>query len=420
MANRCTIALMGNGELLDAIDALEPSPFEHAIIEKFVCLDRLMASLVADLDSFDRDGMWAVCGATSLRNWLTTSCSRTDRDARSFVRYTRLLRSLPHTAAAFADGTLSKGHVDVIAGTLTDKTVSEFAQIEAGMIGPLSALSVTEATGVMKLWAAHAKAATGTDDGEPDDDVETDHLHVSELMGGAFKLDGALTGTNAIVVNEAIALCMPEPVEGEPVRPLSQRRADALVEMARRVLQTTNSTTRRSSDALLLIPFDTFVNGGVATYADGTTVSPDRVRRLLCDAVITPLLQGDAGQPLWMGRSVRTATDAQRRALVARDRHCAFPGCYRPVSWTEAHHIQYWDRDQGPTDIDNMCLLCTTHHDLLHQPGWHAKLTPEQTLHVTTPAGRVLRAPPPTHVHRIAEAGRRRQTPPMHRHVRNE
>jgi hypothetical protein len=412
---------MANGALTEAIDALEHTPYEHAIIEKFECLDRLFASLVADLDTFDRDGMWAVCGATSLRNWLTNSCRRSGPEAKTFVRYSRLLRSLPHTAAAFADGTLSKGHLDVIAAHVTAKTLSEFAETEAGMVGPLAELSIAEATGVMKLWAAHAKAATGNDDGEPDDDVETDHLHLSELMDGAYKLDGAFNGPNATVLNEAIDLCMPEPVEGEPVRPLSQRRADALVEMARRVIQTTNSTARRTSDALLLIPFDTYVNGGVATYANGTTVSPDRVRRLLCDAVITPLLQGDAGQPLWMGRSVRTATDAQRRALVARDRHCAFPGCNRPVSWTEAHHINYWDRDHGPTDIDNMCLLCSAHHDLLHQPGWHAKLTPEQTLQVTAPDGRVLRALPPAHLHHIAtsHARQRRQPGAAHR-VRNE
>jgi hypothetical protein len=409
---------MANGGLTAAIDALEHTPYEHAIIEKFVCLDRLVASLTADLDTFDRDGMWAVCGATSLRNWMTSSCSRTDRDARSFVRITRLLRSLPHTAALFTDGTLSKGHVDVIAANVTARTLPEFVENETGMVDALANLSIVDATAVMKLWAANAKIATGTDDDEPDD-VERNHLHVSELLNNTFKLDGALTGEPAIIFNDALNLCMPEPVEGQ-ISTLSERRADALVEMARRVLQTTNSTARRSSDAIVLIPFDTFANGGVASYADGTTVTPDRVRQLLCDAVITPLLQGDAGQPLWMGRSVRTATDAQRRALVARDRHCAFPGCHRPVSWTQVHHIEFWTRDHGPTDIDNLCLVCTTHHDLLHKPGWHAKLTPEQTLHVTTPNGRVLRAPPPAHVYRIAETGSRQQRQPTPRHTRNE
>ena len=192
---------------------------------------------------------------------------------------------------------------------------------------------------------------------------------------------------------------MPEPVEGEPVRTFAQRQADALVEMARRALQVTASTVRRSTDVTLLVTVDSSMSIVFAAYADGTIVPANRLQRLLCDAVITPLAQGSEGQPLWMGRSVRTATNAQRRALVARDRGCAFPGCHRPVSWTDVHHVQEWDRDHGPTDIDNMCLLCSTHHTLIHKPGWHTKLAPDQTLQVTTPSGRVLRAPPRTHIH---------------------
>ena len=65
---------MGNTALLDAIDSLETGPHEHAIIEKFVCIDWLVASLVADLDRFDHDSIWAACGATSVRAWLSSDC----------------------------------------------------------------------------------------------------------------------------------------------------------------------------------------------------------------------------------------------------------------------------------------------------------------------------------------------------------
>jgi hypothetical protein len=390
---------MGMGALLEAIDSLEPSPYEHAIIDKFVCLDRLLASVLADLDRFDRDGMWAVCGATSLRNWLTTTCRRTGRDASSLAHTMRLLRALPHTADAFAEGRLSKGHVEVITANVNDRTVNEFIQAEAGLVPHLGGLSINDATTVMKLWAERANDAVG-DERKPRPENEADHVHLSDTLDNTSKLDGVLTGTNAATVKAALAHCMPEPIEGEPIRTFAQRQADALVEMAHRVLQVTDTTTRRSADVMVLIPFDTFVNGGVASYADGTVVSSNRVQQLLCDAIITPLIQGDAGQPLWMGQNVRTATNAQRRALVARDRHCAFPNCHRPASWCQAHHVDEWEHDDGPTDIDNLCLLCTKHHTLLHQPGWHAKLTPEQTLQVTTPTGRVLRAPPRADLHR--------------------
>jgi hypothetical protein len=390
---------MGNEGLLDAIHALESSPYEHAIIEKFECLDKLLASIIGDLDRFDRDGMWAVCGATSLHNWLSTACRRSKGDAAHLVRTTRLLRAVPHVADSLAEGTIAKGHIDVIAANVTDRNLSEFVAAGPDLVARLGDLSVADATTVMKLWAERAKEALGERDRKPLPE-ETDHLHVSSMLDNTFKLDGLLTGDNAATVNAALARCLPEPTEGEPVRTFAQRQANALVEMARRVLQVTDTTVRRSTDVLLLVPFDTYVNGGVATYADGTIVSPDRVRQLLCDAVITPLLQGEAGQPLWMGQSVRTATAAQRRALVARDRHCAFPGCRRSATWTDAHHVDEWERDDGPTDIDNLCLLCSTHHTLLHKPGWHTKLTPDQTLEVTTPDGRVLRGPPREHLHR--------------------
>jgi Domain of unknown function (DUF222) len=397
---------METGLLNDAIDALEHSPFEHAIMAKFVCLDRLLASIVADLDTFDRDGMPVVCGSPSLKSWLKTACHRTGGEAGALARTVGLLRSLPVTGEAFADGSLSKGHVEVIAANVSDRTIGLFAEVEPEMVARLADLSIADSTTVMKIWASHANQVADADGNSPAD-RETDQLYVSPMLNGRDKLDGQLEGENAKIFRAGLAACMADPVEGEPVKSFPQRQAEALVEMARRVLQTTTTTVRRSTDFTLLLNVDPEMSVVFAAYADGTIVPVDRLQRLLCDGVITPIVQGDKGQPLWMGRSVRTATDAQRRALVARDRGCAFPGCYRPAAWTEAHHVNEWEHD-GLTDIDNMCLLCTTHHKLIHKPGWHAKLTPDQTLEVTTPTGRVLRASPRTHIHQ----------PPTTRHSR--
>jgi hypothetical protein len=85
-------------------------------------------------------------------------------------------------------------------------------------------------------------------------------------------------------------------------------------------------------------------------------------------------------------------------ALVIRDRHCRFPGCDRPPDWTEAHHVR-WITHGGATALDNLVLVCTRHHHLLHTPGWHAKLLPDATLEVTDPDGR-------THTSSTPDAGR--------------
>jgi hypothetical protein len=95
-------------------------------------------------------------------------------------------------------------------------------------------------------------------------------------------------------------------------------------------------------------------------------------------------------------RSARSASDAQWRALIARDRCCAYPGCHTKAQWCQAHHVKEYDRDTGPTDIDNMALLCSRHHHLVHSVGWSARMLENQPLEVCDPHGRRINAPPPT------------------------
>jgi hypothetical protein len=93
------------------------------------------------------------------------------------------------------------------------------------------------------------------------------------------------------------------------------------------------------------------------------------VRRIACDAALSPLLLGSAGEPLSVGRSRRVVSGALRRALVARDGGCRFPGCDRPPAWTDAHHLEHW-ADGGETALSNTVLLCRRHHRRVHEEGW--------------------------------------------------
>ncbi len=110
---------------------------------------------------------------------------------------------------------------------------------------------------------------------------------------------------------------------------------------------------------------------------------PASIRRLLCDATITPvvtrggcptggladLLRPYAKDVLYVGRRHRVVTPRQRRALEVRDRHCAFPGCRVATRRTQAHHVVPWEIG-GVTDLDNLVLLCTAHHHAVHEGGW--------------------------------------------------
>lgn len=99
-------------------------------------------------------------------------------------------------------------------------------------------------------------------------------------------------------------------------------------------------------------------------------ISIESVERHACSSGTVAITLDTHGQPIDVGREQRLFTHRQRIALAARDGGCMAPGCDRPPSWTEAHHIQHWKRDEGRTDIDNGILLCRHHHLLFHDHGW--------------------------------------------------
>ena len=111
----------------------------------------------------------------------------------------------------------------------------------------------------------------------------------------------------------------------------------------------------------------------VALLGDGMLVAARTARRLACDSAIIPAVLNGRSEPLDIGRKTRTVPAAMRRALVLRDRGCAFPGCTMPASWCDAHHRQHW-ADGGPTALPNLVLLCRIHHDLIHNSAWQVQL----------------------------------------------
>ncbi|MFN8149165.1 MAG: HNH endonuclease, partial [Candidatus Nanopelagicales bacterium] len=90
---------------------------------------------------------------------------------------------------------------------------------------------------------------------------------------------------------------------------------------------------------------------------------------------LSSLLRSTAIAVLYVGRSKRTITPAQRRALEARDRHCIFPGCRAHPRRCHAHHVREWENG-GSTDLDNLALLCVRHHISVHEGGWTLTPTP--------------------------------------------
>lgn len=143
-----------------------------------------------------------------------------------------------------------------------------------------------------------------------------------------------------------------------------QRNADALVQLI------TRDGPQRAVPASLLIisEYDTSTGElGQPRLDDGQPVPPEELERLLANADVYTAFADADGQPLWLGRSQRSASLAQRIVLAARDGGCI--GCNAPSERCEAHHIKHWS-DDGPTDIPNLVQLCPGCHHLVHDCNW--------------------------------------------------
>jgi len=105
-----------------------------------------------------------------------------------------------------------------------------------------------------------------------------------------------------------------------------------------------------------------------AELQGGIPISSKTVRRLACDGALSRVLKADS-VVVDVGRATRAVSPAQWRALKARHHRCAFPGCDRPIGWTNPHHVDFWARG-GPSDLSNLLPLCHFHHRLVHEGEW--------------------------------------------------
>ena len=137
----------------------------------------------------------------------------------------------------------------------------------------------------------------------------------------------------------------------------------------------------------VVVTADDLTSGLGYAHLEGApeAVSIDTTRRLACSAGLIGLLFSRDGRPLDVGRAQRLFTERQRIALAARDGGCRFPGCARPPSYCEAHHIDHWMRDRGCTDVDRGILLCKHHHLLIHNDHWQIISDPEYGFAVVPP-----------------------------------
>ncbi|MPZ67164.1 MAG: DUF222 domain-containing protein [Pseudonocardiaceae bacterium] len=200
---------------------------------------------------------------------------------------------------------------------------------------------------------------------------------------GGVGFEGYLDGEHGPALRELIErLAAPRPAADHipDARGVEERQADALVEICdlARSAEAAPSSAGEPPHLTLTLDLNMLIDGiGAAALDYGTFLSAADARRWACEAKIIPVVCGGKGEPLDVGRAMRTVPAGVRRALVVRDKGCAFPGCGRPPARCSAHHNKHWV-DGGQTSVANCCLLCEYHHRLVHNTGWGITIHPDR------------------------------------------
>lgn len=220
-------------------------------------------------------------------------------------------------------------------------------------------------------------------DGDPPTDSEllypANELRCTTLRNGRMKLVGELDVEGAALVTTVLSpLAKPRPaVEGQlDPRTHPERLGDALVE-ALRITANCGELPEEGGERpnlVVTVTLDALRDQLEPALLDGAGLMDARMaRRLACDSNLIPMVLGSRGEPLDVGRKTRVIPTAIRRAVIHRDRACAFPNCAAKASRCDVHHVIPW-AEGGLTAIHNLALLCGFHHRLLHHSDWEVRI----------------------------------------------
>jgi hypothetical protein len=374
-------------ELRSAIDAMRFETLaelpDARLEEDFAELQRASELIDAErlrrLAEIERRGTYRRDGHLSAASWLASTFKVAWGTARTEVRMARALEDMPVTRRALEDGELSMSAARVLVDA-RDADHEAFRSSEATLVEAARIHSMQDVRRVAAYWrqAAEREAAMGGEEKLR----ERRRLHASVTFMGMVRVDGDLdpeTGETLLTALRAVLDAESRTKGTDDGRTPAQRRADALGEVCRQWLDLGERPTVAGERPHVTVTVGTEALGGgepaggaVGGGAGGISeldhtgpVDPTLARRISCDGSIRRVVLAGRSEPLDVGRRTPVVSPALRRAVIVRDRGCRFPGCDRPHSWCDAHHVVHW-ADGGPTALANLVLLCRRHHRMVH------------------------------------------------------
>ncbi|HTW99032.1 MAG TPA: DUF222 domain-containing protein [Acidimicrobiales bacterium] len=371
--DQAALALLA--EAVELIGALDPGCLgrPEAIKRYYRLLDRLQAHGARAAAALDASGAWARDTARSATAWLATNCDLARPLAARRVRVGSALRRLPEVEAAWTGGELGTCKAEVIAGLAGPGTAEALVRDETVLLEKAkSSRSVEAFARTCASWSNHVDVEGGED--EDKRRAERRDVRLLPTLSGNWHGTMTLDPVSGEIVNDELSRIEQElydlerteaeqrlgrePRPHELERTASQRRADALVEMAARSGAARAGTAYPVPLFNVLVDFESF--GRICQLASGAPTTPAALVEYLQHADIERAVF-DPPNRVDVGQRQRFFTGATRRAIELRDRRCSDPYCDRPAMFCQVDHIVPYS-DGGETTQENGRLLCEFHN----------------------------------------------------------
>jgi hypothetical protein len=308
-------------------------------------------------------------GFASAIEWIRFNCHQTSTAAADVIAVGENLERLPQTVQAVRDGEIGFPHL---------KTMARTANFIGGSFDEIKLLPKARDNSAGKFYYICDHYRHSLDpkayEAEQTERVENRKLTITTCDDGAVLIKGVFDPEGGAALRTAW-----EPLArksgAHDDRSREKRLADAAVEVAVHALDIgaiPQQATQRTH-LQVTVPLETMLGLPGAPGADmefsPQPISAKTVERLACDASVTRIVFDSESMVIDVGRAKRTISGPQRKALNARDKHCVWPGCERPVTYTSGHHLKHWFFGGGG-ELENLTLLCYRHHWNAHEGGW--------------------------------------------------
>jgi hypothetical protein len=251
-------------------------------------IDRLESVFADGLRRFDKSGEFKTDGALSVVAWLRWKCKLSGGAAAERVAVARQIDKLPETGEAFSKGEVGYQHVALIARTAEHVGTAAVRKEESALLKEAQQRDPSQFVGVVKDFEHRVDAEAAVE--QFNRAYERRYLQISQSSDGVFHLDGLLDPVGGATLQTALNSVM-KPIKDDE-RSAGQRRADALVDLSRRLLDGNHQPKvgRQRPHLIVTCTSETLagIKGAPAGQIEwGLPIPSETVQRLACDAAIS-------------------------------------------------------------------------------------------------------------------------------------